>query len=267
MAANPSEPEATEVLPWYSLSIENKQLPKVLLFGIVGLWIVNLIGLVFLGETQRGTFGDMFGAVNALFSGLAFAGIIYTIALQQKEMKIQSDEFIRQGIEFKRQSDLFSSQNKLMAKESFETSFFNMIVSYEETRRNFSTSISNSMGQMESAVLREHFVPTVPDMRKQYGAFISNRKAYGFDNVLYCFRHASLIIDFIQNSDVADKTFYIEIIVSRLYDEDIKLLFYLSRFDPQPLHAAFVRINLFSPDRMLFLLKQGMYNRAMSVVP
>lgn len=26
----------------------------------------------------RGTFGDQFGAVNALFSGLAFAGLIYT---------------------------------------------------------------------------------------------------------------------------------------------------------------------------------------------
>ena len=28
--------------------------------------------------TNRGQFGDMFGAVNALFSGLAFAGIIFT---------------------------------------------------------------------------------------------------------------------------------------------------------------------------------------------
>lgn len=32
-------------------------------------------------ENTRGTFGDQFGAVNALFSGLAFAGLIYTIVL------------------------------------------------------------------------------------------------------------------------------------------------------------------------------------------
>ena len=35
--------------------------------------------------TDRGLFGDMFGAVNALFSGLAFAGIVYTIHMQRIE--------------------------------------------------------------------------------------------------------------------------------------------------------------------------------------
>jgi len=37
----------------------------------------------------RGTFGDMFGAINSLFSGLAFAGIIYTIIMQRKELSLQ----------------------------------------------------------------------------------------------------------------------------------------------------------------------------------
>lgn len=36
---------------------------------------------------SRGTFGDLFGAVNALFSALAFAGLIYTIILQTKQCK------------------------------------------------------------------------------------------------------------------------------------------------------------------------------------
>jgi hypothetical protein len=34
----------------------------------------------------RGLFGDQFGAINALFSGLAFAGIILTILLQRREL-------------------------------------------------------------------------------------------------------------------------------------------------------------------------------------
>lgn len=34
----------------------------------------------------------MFGAVNALFSGLAFAGIIYTIFLQKEELALQREE-------------------------------------------------------------------------------------------------------------------------------------------------------------------------------
>jgi hypothetical protein len=41
------------------------------------------------GEKERGSFGDMFGAANALFSGFAFAGVIYAILLQRQELKLQ----------------------------------------------------------------------------------------------------------------------------------------------------------------------------------
>jgi hypothetical protein len=56
-------------------------------FLIVGLWFGNLYLLQ--GCKDRGTFGDMFGSVNALFSGLALAGIIFTILLQRKELGYQ----------------------------------------------------------------------------------------------------------------------------------------------------------------------------------
>ena len=38
---------------------------------------------------KRGQFGDLFGAVNALFSGLAFAGLIITIRQQNKNLEYQ----------------------------------------------------------------------------------------------------------------------------------------------------------------------------------
>lgn len=47
-------------------------------FGVI-LW------LALPQATDRGLFGDMFGAMNALFSGLAFAGIVYTILFQRAE--------------------------------------------------------------------------------------------------------------------------------------------------------------------------------------
>lgn len=37
-------------------------------------------------EQLKGVFGDKFGAINALFSGLAFAGIILTLLLQRKDL-------------------------------------------------------------------------------------------------------------------------------------------------------------------------------------
>jgi len=42
--------------------------------------------------TERGQFGDMFGALNALFSGLAFLGVIYAILLQRSELELQRKE-------------------------------------------------------------------------------------------------------------------------------------------------------------------------------
>ena len=51
-----------------------------ILCGIVVLWFTSW-GLIntFIIETDRGAFGDMFGAVNALFSGLALAGVVIAI--------------------------------------------------------------------------------------------------------------------------------------------------------------------------------------------
>jgi hypothetical protein len=40
----------------------------------------------------RGQFGDIFGGINAFFTGLAFAGLIYTILLQRRELELQREE-------------------------------------------------------------------------------------------------------------------------------------------------------------------------------
>ncbi len=40
----------------------------------------------------RGQLGDSFGSLNALFSGLALAGIIFTILLQRRELSMQREE-------------------------------------------------------------------------------------------------------------------------------------------------------------------------------
>jgi predicted transcriptional regulator len=62
---------------------------------IVSVWAVSgwSINWYYSGDvTKRGTFGDMFGAVNALFTGAALAGIIFTILLQRKELALQRKE-------------------------------------------------------------------------------------------------------------------------------------------------------------------------------
>ncbi|MCU0346834.1 MAG: putative phage abortive infection protein [Saprospiraceae bacterium] len=77
------------------------------------LWIANWVLLKNLGETARGTYGDMFGVVNSLFSGMALAGIIYTILLQREELTLTRNEFI--------------TQNETLKFQRFENTFFNLV--------------------------------------------------------------------------------------------------------------------------------------------
>jgi hypothetical protein len=49
--------------------------------------------------SKSGTFGDTFGALNALFSGLAFTGVIVTILIQRTELKNQRTELQLQRTE------------------------------------------------------------------------------------------------------------------------------------------------------------------------
>lgn len=48
---------------------------------------------------KSGTFGDTYGALNALFSGLAFAGVIVTILIQKSELENQRTELQLQRTE------------------------------------------------------------------------------------------------------------------------------------------------------------------------
>ena len=79
------------------------------------------------GWATRGQFGDMFGAVNALFSGLAFGGIIITIFLQRQELKLQRKELSLTRQELQETRKEFQSQNVTLNRQRFETTFFNML--------------------------------------------------------------------------------------------------------------------------------------------
>ena len=65
-------------------------------------------------------FGDSFGAVNALISAFAFAGVFVTFWLQRKELDLQRQEL-------KAQRDEFAQQNKTLKLQRFENTFFHMM--------------------------------------------------------------------------------------------------------------------------------------------
>jgi hypothetical protein len=48
---------------------------------------------------QLGTYGDMFGALNCLFSGSALIGVIYAVILQRRELHHQQEEIEKSRID------------------------------------------------------------------------------------------------------------------------------------------------------------------------
>lgn len=119
-------------------------------------------------KEARGTFGDQFGAVNALFSGLAFAGLIYTIILQRHDLKLQRRDlqYQRRDLELNRkelalnrkelkltrleleltrqemeeQTAEFEKQNETLKIQRFENTFFNMLSQFQEVVNNLKVS-------------------------------------------------------------------------------------------------------------------------------
>lgn len=64
-----------------------------LLWGANWFFVVRYVD----GPSAQGQFGDMFGAVNALFTALAFAGLIYTVLLQRDQLALQQQEIFESG--------------------------------------------------------------------------------------------------------------------------------------------------------------------------
>lgn len=62
---------------------------------------------------DRGVYGDSYGAVSSLFTGLGFAGLVFTILLQQREIKLQRDDFFPQLQEMQQTRDEVVRQSRL----------------------------------------------------------------------------------------------------------------------------------------------------------
>lgn len=94
-----------------------------LIMFISALCVFKCIG----GWEQRGQFGDLFGVVNALFSGLAFAGLIITIRQQHQDLEYQKQAIEQTNQEMRSQTKEFDKQNETLRIERFENTFFKML--------------------------------------------------------------------------------------------------------------------------------------------
>ena len=203
-------------------------------FIVFDVWLLNfLLGInpeLFGG---RGTFGDVFGASNALFSGFALTGIIYAVLLQRAEIRLAKDELKRTKQIFEKQSESLSLQNAETRKQIFENTFFQLIgvftnitenldlVSGQRTTRGKDVvTIFESRLQAQERGLRRAGSPH--GYREAYDALYSNEQ----NDLGHYFRILYTVIVFVHTSEVSNKKFYTNILRAQLSNSELHLLLY-----------------------------------------
>lgn len=212
--------------------------PSIIIGVIAGFSVLLIFGLFWWGIDHwisdpniRGVFGDKFGAVNALFSGLAFLGLIITLVFQQEELKLQRSELEQTREELSSQRKEFEIQNKTLKYQQFESTLYSMmslqqqIVSdlyYDSSVEKYSRQVFGSQAQTNVVVkgrdlfrfsfVKQKFhyryqddtnVNTVDGFRKclhdcGLGFYLKREASSYYDHY---FRHLYRIIKFIDSSD------------------------------------------------------------------
>lgn len=199
-----------------------------LAWGLSFFYIVLIIGK---GPDNPGTFGDTFGAVNALFSGCAFAGLIITILLQKQD------------------NDETKKQFKI---QLFENSFFHLINLYNEVvdSLNYTVqneridSISTKKGKDVFVTLYGQFKHNLDNIikrqieneikakmiRQEINNFFKNYEGI----ISHYYNNIVTIVSHIATKKIDNKHFYFHIFFTQLTAYEITLLcyFYLSDWNP-----------------------------------
>ncbi len=110
---------------------------------ILAFWAANAFILKWHGYdlASRGQFGDQFGMINALFSGLAFAGIILSLYLQRRDLKLQRKDLKMQRMEMEMQRDEMKKSRGEFEQQNFNDVFFNLLRQQRELVVNGTASI------------------------------------------------------------------------------------------------------------------------------
>ncbi len=67
---------------------------------------------------SRAQFGDLFGGLNTLFSGLAFGGVVYAILLQRKDLELQREELKLTRQELKRTAKAQEKAEEALSRQA-----------------------------------------------------------------------------------------------------------------------------------------------------
>jgi hypothetical protein len=172
--------------------------------------------------------------VSALFSGLAFAGVIYALSLQRRELALQREELAQTRQEL-------SQQNETLSLQRFETTLFNLVRAHRDI---VTTMTARFAGQSSEAYTGLHAYALAAS--ELSGRFVmelrpepSNTQFMAladdwFSAVCYqpaaefghYFRSLFHVLRFITEAEIDHKWPYILLVRSQLSNAELTLLFF-----------------------------------------
>ena len=189
------------------------------------------------GMEKRGQFGDMFGVLGAVFSGLAFAGLIVTLIqqhddlkLQREDLRLQRQEIAQTNLELALQRKEMEEQNKTIMLQRFETTFFNMLKSLNEVRNDIKYSGDFDLRTGTTKIIEgkdaiERIYQLGFSLIKKHGyndPFIKNYMSHYFRHLIQTLK----IIDVANILSYQEKCYYTEIVSSHMSLHEMCAFFY-----------------------------------------
>lgn len=208
-------------------------------FAVIALWA----GTGFLlydatSETpiwgERGTFGDMFGSINALFSGLAFSGLIFTVLLQRQELqmqrhelRLQREEIVESRKELAGQRMQLEAQSDTFSRQSFESTFFSLLSVMQNLAGHDQKSVHDAIYNAWDAACwhrdstggSENLIDCIECME----AGVEEKATFIFPAYLDCL---GCILKHIASAEIGDKSFYASLLRSQTTEVQRIAVFY-----------------------------------------
>lgn len=208
---------------------------KMIFLFVILIWASTFfLFIVYKGDhaNERGIFGDMFGAVNALFSGLAFAGLIITLRMQRKELNQTHAEF--------------KFQSRTLKVQRFENTLFFMLSQQQEITNNLHYISKDGADPCEETgrIVFDLFYNTkimkfkytnepevygIKGLIAQEGNIQAYLKASDIQFFDHYFRHLYRIFKYINESNLIEDTErynYAAIVRAQLSEYELLMLFY-----------------------------------------
>lgn len=212
-------------------------LPTLILIVVINVWAGS--GWYLHNLDDRGSFGDMFGAVNALFSGLAFAGVILAILLQKEELSLQRKELELTRNELSGQKHEMELQNKTLLKQSFENTFFQLLNQHQTIINSIDVADMNNKNIATGRDCFKRFYSNFKVIHKtRQGSLSGSSEQETLNNVYrafyndyqadigHYFRSLYHIVKLVDTSNIENKRLYTNLIRAQLSSYELTLLFY-----------------------------------------